>query len=163
MFLIHFNQWKCACVRINNWVPTSPFHLTSLHFTSFHYWFQVPLGCKKPLWMPLSGCIYNTLTMHCPIFKIQGLSRYKRYRAAGRGRKITAVHVATLSCLAYCHFHSFLYLTLIVLMWRIGWAHNNARKKIVTSSVYDCTVEDVEYICNSNSCAVLVFIPALSL
>jgi len=27
----------------------------------------------------------------------------------------------------------------------------NNKKKIVTSSVYDCTVEDVEYICNSNS------------
>ena len=27
----------------------------------------------------------------------------------------------------------------------------HAEKKIITSSVYDCTVEDVEYICNSNS------------
>ena len=30
-------------------------------------------------------------------------------------------------------------------------------KKIVTSSVYDCTVEDVEYICNSNSTLCLFY------
>ena len=31
------------------------------------------------------------------------------------------------------------------------WKHYDNNKKKETSSVYDCTVEDVEYICNSNS------------
>ena len=42
--------------------------------------------------------------------RYEGLSRYTRYKAAGRGKEITAVKVATLSCLAYSHFHSFLHL-----------------------------------------------------
>jgi len=60
--------------------------------------------------MPVSGCIYNTHTVQCLIFKIRGLSRYTRYKAAGREREITAVQVATVSCLAYSHFRSFLHL-----------------------------------------------------
>ena len=42
--------------------------------------------------------------------KVQGLSRNSRHKTGGRGRKITAVTVATLSCLAYSHFHLFLHL-----------------------------------------------------
>ena len=45
-----------------------------------------------------------TLAVLC---EIRGLSRNQRYKTDRRGRKITAVKVATLQCLVFSHFHFF--------------------------------------------------------
>ena len=127
-FLISSPLWKCRATEPADCPRRRQEYLALCPRGAIHF--------KHLVKKPLQKHIPHAWPLVASVFEV------KEWRAAGSPIVKMEVQCSSLTC----NFRTF------PTMWRHNLESSNSKKKTnTTSSVYDCTVEDVEYICNSNS------------